>query len=154
MCCSILTWIQQNTVPVHCFGIHWRSWIAISSRCFLYLCRFKLIKWWIQSFLVGIPEIISGYRDDNGIVHRLESLQTMKIPDMIKVSQTINDNKEKQVAQRATIAHLSPMCQGQMSWFSNLFETDETKRPWWIMCSYIRLGLSNRYWKNRSFDHP
>ena len=29
----------------------------------------------------------------------------------------------KQVAQRATIAHLSPVCQGQMSWFSNLFET-------------------------------
>ena len=36
----------------------------------------------------------------------------------------------KQVAQRATIAHMSPMCQGQMSWFSNLFETDETERPW------------------------
>lgn len=46
--------------------------------------RFKLIKWWIQSFLVGIPEIICGYRDDDGIVHRLESLQTKKIPDMIK----------------------------------------------------------------------
>ena len=41
-----------------------------------------------------------------------------------------------------------------ISWFSNLFETDETERPWWIMCSYIRLSKSNRYWKNRSFDHP
>ena len=52
---------------------------------------------------------------------------------------------DKQVAQRAPIAHLSPMCQGHMwsfqqsrqipfsidiSWFSNLFETDETERPW------------------------
>ena len=41
-----------------------------------------------------------------------------------------------------------------ISWFSNLFETNETERPWWIMCSYIRLGQSNRYWKNRSFEHP
>ena len=41
-----------------------------------------------------------------------------------------------------------------ISWFSNLFETDETGKPWWIMCSYIRFGHSNRYWKNRSFDHP
>ena len=24
---------------------------------------------------------------------------------------------------------------------------DETERPWWIMCCYIRLGQSNRYWK-------
>ena len=48
--------------------------------------RFKLIKWWIQSFLVGIPEIICGYRDDDGVVHRLESLQTHRIPDMVKVS--------------------------------------------------------------------
>lgn len=47
--------------------------------------RFKLIKWWIQSFLVGIPEIICGYRDDDGIVHRLESIQTHRIPDMIKM---------------------------------------------------------------------
>ena len=66
----------------------------------------------------------------------------------------------RKVTQRATIAHLSPMYLGQIpfpidiSWFSNLFETDETETPWWIMCSYIRLGQSNRYWKNRSFDHP
>ena len=34
-----------------------------------------------------------------------------------------------------------------ISWYSNLFETVETEGPWWIMCSYIRLGQSNRYLK-------
>ena len=41
------------------------------------------------------------------------------------------------------ITYLSPMCQDQMSWFSNLSETDERQ----IMCSYSRFGQSNRYWK-------
>lgn len=44
-----------------------------------------MIKWWAQSFLVGIPEIVCGYRDDAGVVHRLESLQTQKLPDIAKV---------------------------------------------------------------------
>ncbi|XP_045212577.2 decapping and exoribonuclease protein-like isoform X2 [Mercenaria mercenaria] len=46
--------------------------------------RFKLIKWWAQSFLVGIPEIVCGYRDDDGIVHRLESFSTKKLPEIAK----------------------------------------------------------------------
>ncbi|XP_060587638.1 decapping and exoribonuclease protein-like isoform X2 [Ruditapes philippinarum] len=46
--------------------------------------RFKVIKWWAQSFLVGIPEIVCGYRDDDGIVHRLESFNTMKLPEFAK----------------------------------------------------------------------
>ena len=32
-----------------------------------------------------------------------------------------------------------------ISWFSIL--TDETERPWRIICSYVRLGQSNGYWK-------
>ncbi|XP_072168245.1 decapping and exoribonuclease protein-like [Diadema setosum] len=43
--------------------------------------RFKLIKWWAQSFLVGIPEVICGFRDDDGVVHRLESFRTFDMPD-------------------------------------------------------------------------
>ncbi|KAH3861118.1 decapping and exoribonuclease protein-like [Dreissena polymorpha] len=46
--------------------------------------RFKLIKWWAQSFLIGIPEVICGYRDDDGVVHRLESFNTNTIPSMTK----------------------------------------------------------------------
>lgn len=49
-------------------------------------CRFKLIKWWAQSFLVGIPTIICGYRDDSGVVRNLEKMETLKIPQRAKAS--------------------------------------------------------------------
>ena len=50
------------------------------------------------------------------------------VPSTDEISK-FSDQLIKREAQRATIAHLSPMCQGQMFWFSNLFETDETERP-------------------------
>ncbi|XP_076075179.1 decapping and exoribonuclease protein-like [Mytilus galloprovincialis] len=46
--------------------------------------RFKLIKWWAQSYLVGIPKIVCGYRDDDGIVHRLETINTLDIPNQLQ----------------------------------------------------------------------
>lgn len=46
--------------------------------------KFKLIKWWAQSFLVGIPTIICGYRDDGGVVRSLEKMETLKIPQRAK----------------------------------------------------------------------
>ena len=48
--------------------------------------RFKLIKFWAQSFLVGIPKIVCGFRDDDGIVHRLETYSTKEIPSMARVN--------------------------------------------------------------------
>ncbi|KAJ8318463.1 hypothetical protein KUTeg_003554 [Tegillarca granosa] len=45
--------------------------------------RFKLIKWWAQSFLVGIPQIICGFRDDDGIVHRLKKFNVQEIPNTV-----------------------------------------------------------------------
>jgi len=44
--------------------------------------RHKLVKWWAQSFLVGIEEIQCGWRDDNGIVSRVESISVAEIPKM------------------------------------------------------------------------
>ncbi|KJH46395.1 RAI1 like protein [Dictyocaulus viviparus] len=35
----------------------------------------KSMKWWLQSFLIGIDHIIVGYRNDDGIVKKVESLQ-------------------------------------------------------------------------------
>ncbi|XP_064651593.1 decapping and exoribonuclease protein-like [Lineus longissimus] len=46
--------------------------------------RFKLKKWWAQSFLVGIPKIICGFRDDDGIVRELKTYRTMEIPNMVR----------------------------------------------------------------------
>ena len=55
-----------------------------------YYCRFKLIKWWAQSFLVGIPKIVCGYRDDDGVVHRLEEMDVQTLPDLAKVRNAVN----------------------------------------------------------------
>ncbi|KAJ5449608.1 Decapping nuclease rai1 [Penicillium daleae] len=44
----------------------------------------KLLKFWAQSFLLGVPKIIVGFRDQQGIVHRLEELDTAGIPGKVK----------------------------------------------------------------------
>ena len=44
----------------------------------------KLLKFWAQSFLLGVPKIIVGFRDQNGIVHRMEEVETYTIPSKVK----------------------------------------------------------------------
>ncbi|KAG7008076.1 hypothetical protein G7Y79_00007g022010 [Physcia stellaris] len=44
----------------------------------------KLLKFWIQSFLLGVPKIIVGFRSKDGILERLEELETGAIPGMVK----------------------------------------------------------------------
>jgi hypothetical protein len=44
----------------------------------------KLLKFWAQSFLLGVPTIIVGFRDQDGIVRRLEELDTASIPGKVK----------------------------------------------------------------------
>lgn len=44
----------------------------------------KLLKFWIQSFLLGVPKVIVGFRDRNGILRRLEELETKNIPGLVK----------------------------------------------------------------------
>lgn len=46
--------------------------------------RFKLLKFWAQSFLLGIPRIIVGFRDDEGRLHLEEELETLKIPGIVR----------------------------------------------------------------------
>ena len=43
----------------------------------------KLLKFWAQSFLLGVPKIIVGFRDQQGWLQRLEQLETQTIPDTI-----------------------------------------------------------------------
>ena len=42
--------------------------------------RDKLLKWWAQSFAVGVRRIIVGFRDDDGAVRKLQTLETLKLP--------------------------------------------------------------------------
>ena len=44
----------------------------------------KLMKFWIQSFLLGVPKIIVGFRTPEGILKRLENIDTASIPGTVK----------------------------------------------------------------------
>jgi RAT1-interacting protein len=44
----------------------------------------KLCKFWIQSFLLGVPKIVVGFRSRDGILQRVEELKTQKIPGEVK----------------------------------------------------------------------
>jgi RAT1-interacting protein len=40
----------------------------------------KLMKYWIQSFLLGVPKIIVGFRDRDGVLRNVQEFQTISIP--------------------------------------------------------------------------
>ncbi|ORY71622.1 RAI1 like PD-XK nuclease-domain-containing protein [Pseudomassariella vexata] len=40
----------------------------------------KLMKFWIQSFLLGVPRIIVGFRSQRGILTKIEEIKTESIP--------------------------------------------------------------------------
>ncbi|KAF6837208.1 hla class iii protein dom3z [Colletotrichum musicola] len=44
----------------------------------------KLMKFWIQSFLLGVPKIIVGFRSNRGILTSVEEIETEKIPDTVQ----------------------------------------------------------------------
>lgn len=46
--------------------------------------KYKLIKWWAQSFLPGLQKIVCGFRDDNGIVTELQTFRLSDIPKQVK----------------------------------------------------------------------
>ncbi|KAG4987643.1 hypothetical protein JHK82_030005 [Glycine max] len=47
--------------------------------------REKLLKFWIQSFLAGVPYIVIGFRDDAGRLVRTERLRTKDITQRVKM---------------------------------------------------------------------
>jgi RAT1-interacting protein len=42
------------------------------------------MKFWIQSFLLGVPKIIVGFRTPEGILKRIEEIDTASIPGTVK----------------------------------------------------------------------
>lgn len=48
--------------------------------------RHKLLKWWCQSFLVGIDTIYCGFRDDDGVVTSVKEFRVRDLPKMAKVN--------------------------------------------------------------------
>ena len=46
--------------------------------------RYKLIKWWAQSYLAGVPKVICGFRDHTGCVRKLQTYNTLEIPRIVR----------------------------------------------------------------------
>ncbi|CAM0138236.1 unnamed protein product [Umbelopsis sp. WA50703] len=46
--------------------------------------RHKLIKFWAQSFLIGTPSVICGFRDNDGFVRKIQKLKTLEMPRMVR----------------------------------------------------------------------
>ncbi|KAE8446141.1 Protein rai1 [Mollisiaceae sp. DMI_Dod_QoI] len=44
----------------------------------------KLMKFWIQSFLLGVPKIMVGFRTPDGVLKRVEEMDTASIPGTVK----------------------------------------------------------------------
>jgi RAT1-interacting protein len=44
----------------------------------------KLLKFWAQSFLLGIPKILVGFRSERNILASLQTLETTKIPAQVR----------------------------------------------------------------------
>ena len=43
----------------------------------------KLLKWWAQSFALGVRRIMVGFRDDRGKVVKTQMLETLKLPGYV-----------------------------------------------------------------------
>lgn len=65
------------------------------TTCIIHHCRFKLLKWWVQSFLIGVPKIVCGFRDDSGIVQKLETFRTLDIPKQLQVRREGREGKRR-----------------------------------------------------------
>ncbi|KAJ9053393.1 decapping endonuclease targeting mRNA [Entomophthora muscae] len=46
--------------------------------------KHKLLKFWTQSFLAGIPKVIVGFRDDDGKLCSIETFKTLEIPRLVR----------------------------------------------------------------------
>ncbi|XP_061925545.1 decapping and exoribonuclease protein-like isoform X2 [Entelurus aequoreus] len=46
--------------------------------------RYKLNHWWAQSYLLGVSRIVTGFRNDDGIV---ESVKTFEVSDIPKIAE-------------------------------------------------------------------
>lgn len=55
------------------------SRIVEQPRQLISMKRFKFLKWWCQSFLVGIEDILCGFRDDKGMVRKVENYNVQNL---------------------------------------------------------------------------
>ncbi|ODV85875.1 hypothetical protein CANARDRAFT_232887 [[Candida] arabinofermentans NRRL YB-2248] len=78
----------------------------------------KLLKTWAQCFLVGVPKIIYGFRDDNLILRSIEEFKTEEIPLLFKN----NPLQQQQQQQQSTTGKSSfkNKCMQSLKFFHGL----------------------------------
>jgi len=65
------------------------NWVELKTSAEIYsdkdLLKYerKLLKFWAQSFLLGVPKVVVGFRDEHGFLQRLEELVTRDIPGQV-----------------------------------------------------------------------
>ncbi|KAJ1627693.1 RAI1 like PD-XK nuclease-domain-containing protein [Pavlovales sp. CCMP2436] len=45
--------------------------------------RFKMSKWWLQSFLLGITSIVCGFRDEAGVLRKMQDFEVKQLPKFV-----------------------------------------------------------------------
>ncbi|KAK3716881.1 decapping endonuclease targeting mRNA [Vermiconidia calcicola] len=71
-----ISWVELKTTAEPP-STHHRETIKFERK----LCRF-----WAQSFLLGVPKIIIGYRSQDGFLTRIQELETQKLPGLVSRS--------------------------------------------------------------------
>jgi len=61
--------------------------LPASDRDYYTLYRFKMLKFWLQSYLLGVPKIHVGMRDRSGIVRGVQEYMTLGIPGLVREAQ-------------------------------------------------------------------
>ncbi|XP_056396923.1 decapping and exoribonuclease protein-like isoform X1 [Hyla sarda] len=78
--------------------------------------RYKLLKWWCQSFLLGIPLIVAGFRNQQGRIVSLEKFKTSEIPHLVR--------SDKQSWDPATCMNF---CNAFLSYMKKVVTTDDPR---------------------------
>ncbi|KAI9766821.1 MAG: decapping endonuclease targeting mRNA [Geoglossum simile] len=75
---------EDKDSPINWVELKTSEEINIHHQNSLFRFEQKLLKFWAQSFLLGVPKIIIGFRSRNGILKSIEELETRSIPAIVK----------------------------------------------------------------------
>lgn len=73
----------------------------------------KLLKFWAQSFLLGVPKVIIGFRSKDGILRLVQELKTAQLPGMVKEASNCWDADVCIKFATAFLAHLKEIVKGE-----------------------------------------
>lgn len=113
-CCSLK---DGKVVPTESYVELKTSRIMDNQRAHRNFANYKLIKYWAQSYMAGVPTIVCGLRDDNGIVRRVETYKTHNIP---RIARKENASWESSVCMN--------FCDAFLTWIKGVIADDDDYR--------------------------